>query len=106
MEFVGPVAELSCQADYFPNDEFSHTSRVAKWRVEDSDAVHCGILGVDLICPYTEAADDYEVLGLPKNASSEHRLWSYANGMYISNDLLVAIPEFSSMGVTPPYFLN
>lgn len=74
MEFVGPVAKLPSQTDYFTDDKFSHASRVAKGRVEDSDSVSCGVLGVYLICPYTEAADDNQVLSLPKNASSEHRL--------------------------------
>lgn len=74
MEFVGPVAKLPCQADYFTNNEFSHTSRIAKGGVEDSDSVRCGVVVVDLICPYTEAADHDQVLGLPKDASSEHGL--------------------------------
>lgn len=99
MEFIGPVAKLPCQADYLTDDEFSHTSRVTKGRVEDSDAVRCGVLDVDLICPYTEAADDYQAFSLPENASSEHRLWSYANDMYITNDMLDVIPEFVSEGV-------
>lgn len=88
VKFIGPVAKLPCQANYFTYDEFSHTSRVAKWRVEDSDAVCCGVVGVDLICPYTKAADDYQVLSLPQNASIKRRLWSYANDVHISNYLL------------------
>ena len=71
VHLVRAIPELSCQRDDFGNDELSNTPGVAERGVKYCDAMFGCVLRVDLVCPYAETANDYQVLRFPKDTTCE-----------------------------------
>ena len=71
VQFVRTVSQLTGQGDNFSNNKLRYTSRVCEWGVEDCNTVPRGIFEIDLVCSNTEAANDNQVLGFPKNRFCE-----------------------------------
>jgi hypothetical protein len=84
MHLVRTITQLSRQAYDFANHEFGNASGVCKRRVEDSNAMPCSIVEVDLICTDTEAAHNNKVLCLPQYLLCKFSLRSYPKDMHIS----------------------
>lgn len=58
MHFVGSIAELAGEGDYFSNDKLSNATRVGERRVEDGNTMASGEIQVDLVGTDAEATDD------------------------------------------------
>lgn len=86
MHLIRSVAELAGKSDDLGDDQFGHTSRVGKRRVENSYSMMRCELNVHLVGANAETTNDEQVLRFSENLCRQLGLRSNANDVHISRN--------------------